>query len=101
MRRRKSVPTDIAREAAFGENVEFLVELVGKKSVVGIDSFRKKADLGLSFTNFLLVYTPGTDAVAPEGAQHEAVRLEDFGAEATKYLELSKAVNTRRAYRPK
>jgi site-specific recombinase XerD len=35
----------------------------------------------------------------PKGAQHQAARLEDIGAEATKYLELSKAPNTRRAYR--
>ena len=35
----------------------------------------------------------------PKGAQHQAARLKDIGAEATRYLEQSKALNTRRAYR--
>ena len=34
----------------------------------------------------------------PKAAQHHATRLEDIGAEATKYVEQSKAANTRRAY---
>jgi site-specific recombinase XerD len=37
-------------------------------------------------------------AVRPTGARHQAARLEDIGADATRYLEQSKAPNTRRAY---
>lgn len=37
--------------------------------------------------------------VRPAGAKHQAARLEDIGTEATKYLEQSKADNTKRAYR--
>ena len=37
--------------------------------------------------------------VRPAGAKHQAARLEDIGAEATKYLDQSKAENTKRAYR--
>lgn len=52
-----------ATSAAFGGNVEFVVELVGKKSRVGIDAFLKKTEGGLSFADLLQPYTPGTDAV--------------------------------------
>ncbi|MFO0840898.1 MAG: site-specific integrase [Gemmataceae bacterium] len=38
-------------------------------------------------------------APTPKGAQHHASRLEEIGSEATRYLEQSKAENTRRAYR--
>lgn len=38
-----------ATNAAFGGNVEFLVELVGKKSRVGIDAFLRKTEGGVSF----------------------------------------------------
>lgn len=38
-------------------------------------------------------------APSPTGAKHQATRLEDLGAEATKYIQQSKAENTKRAYR--
>jgi len=38
-------------------------------------------------------------ALRPTGAKHQATRLEDLGAEATKYIQQSKAENTKRAYR--
>ncbi len=42
---------------------------------------------------------PEASPSTPRAAAHHAARLEDIGAEATKYLEQSKAPNTRRAYR--
>jgi site-specific recombinase XerD len=36
--------------------------------------------------------------VRPTGAKHQATRLEDIGAEATKYVQQAKSENTRRAY---
>lgn len=38
-------------------------------------------------------------ARTPKAARHQAARLEEIGQEATRYLEQSKARNTRRAYR--
>lgn len=63
-----------ATSAAFGGNVEFLVELVGKKSRVGIDAFLKKTDGGLSFADLLQPFTPGTDPVL-DAAQKSADEL--------------------------
>jgi site-specific recombinase XerD len=40
-----------------------------------------------------------TQSVRPRAAQHHAARLKDIGADATKYLQQSRAQNTRRAYR--
>jgi integrase len=40
-----------------------------------------------------------TPTLRPTGAKHQAARLEDIGATATKYLDLSKSENTKRAYR--
>lgn len=42
---------------------------------------------------------PSSPTVRPAGAKHQAARLEDVGAEATRYLQQSKAENTLRAYR--
>ena len=38
-------------------------------------------------------------SVSPKAAKHHATRLEEIGTEASRYLEQSKASNTRRAYR--
>ena len=42
---------------------------------------------------------PPTQSRLPRAARAEAAKLEEIGAEARKYLEQSKAANTRRAYR--
>lgn len=46
-----------ATAAAFSGNVEFLVELIGKKSKVGIDTFFQKHAGGLSMTDLLEPFT--------------------------------------------
>ena len=60
-----------ATSAAFGGNVEFLIELVGKKGLVGIDAFLKKSDGGLSFFDLLQPYTPDPAAVPSDPVQQE------------------------------
>lgn len=64
-----------ATSAAFGGNVEFVVELVGKKSRVGIDAFLKKTDGGLSFADLLQPFNPGTEAVVPDAGQKHVDEL--------------------------
>lgn len=48
-----------ATESAFKENVEFLVELSGKKSVCGIDSLLSSSDTEVGFGNLLQPFEPG------------------------------------------
>jgi hypothetical protein len=60
-----------ATAAAFGANVEFLVELIGKKSRVGIDPFLEKSQGSLSFADLLQPYTPSGDTPAPDALQKE------------------------------
>jgi hypothetical protein len=60
-----------ATSAAFGENVEFLIELIGKKSRVGIDSFLAKSEGSLSFSDLLQPYTPSPEATPPDPLQME------------------------------
>ena len=50
-----------ATGAAFGGNVEFLVELEGKKSHCGVDAVIGQRDDGLSLRNLLETYTPRSD----------------------------------------
>lgn len=69
-----------ATSAAFGGNVEFLVQLVGKKSRIGIDAFLKKTDGGLSFADLLQLYSPGEE----EGVLDEAQKRADELAEAVR-----------------
>jgi len=47
-----------ATNAAFDSNVEFLVELVGKKSQCGIEAFLKQSQGEIGFRNILYEYTP-------------------------------------------
>ncbi|MBA3831853.1 MAG: hypothetical protein H0X34_08170 [Chthoniobacterales bacterium] len=47
-----------ATAAAFGGNVEFLVELVGKKSEIGVDAFLEKAKGVATFADLLEPYDP-------------------------------------------
>ena len=50
-----------ATGAAFGGNVEFLVELEGKKSHCGVDAVIGQRDDGLSLRDLLETYTPRSD----------------------------------------
>lgn len=63
-----------ATTAAFSGNVEFLIELIGKKSRVGIDAFLEKSEGSLSFADLLQPYTPSPDPVPRDTLQKE---LED------------------------
>lgn len=58
-----------ATSSAFGGNVEFLVELVGKKSRVGIEAFLRNAGGSPSFADLLQPYTPSADGDEPDPAQ--------------------------------
>lgn len=62
-----------ATDAAFGGNVEFLVELVGKKSRCGIDAVLGAGDDRLSFADLLQEYDPWGEEVT---ADPEQQRLE-------------------------
>ena len=50
-----------ATGAAFGGNVEFLVELEGRKGHCGVDAVIGQRDDGLSLRNLLETYTPRSD----------------------------------------
>lgn len=58
-----------ATSAAFGGNVEFLIELIGKKSRVGIDTFLGTSGGSPSFVDLLQPYTPAADAAVPDPIQ--------------------------------
>lgn len=47
-----------ATNAAFGSNIEFLVELTGNKARIGIDQFLGGKDKGTVFRNLLKTYIP-------------------------------------------
>lgn len=66
-----------ATNAAFGANVEFLVELKGKKSLCGVDAFLKPGTTEPGFVNLLRQFE-ATEAV-PADADQEALeeRLEE------------------------
>lgn len=51
-----------ATDAAFSRNVEFLTELVGKKSCVGIEALLTKEKGQLKFLDLLQEFTPGEPA---------------------------------------
>jgi hypothetical protein len=60
--------------SAFEGNVEFLVELVGQKSAVGVDAFLDKIKGSTSFMDLLEPYTPPDSPVG--NAEQEALELE-------------------------
>ena len=72
-----------ATDAAFGRNVEFLVELVGKKSKVGIDAFLQKSEGVLSFFDLLQLYVPSGAAAEVDADQRQ---LEDAAENAWRLL---------------
>lgn len=63
-----------ATEAAFSLNVEFLVELAGKKGALGIDALLAEAPQGTAFRDLLEPWSP--PAEAPPAPDPVAERLE-------------------------
>ncbi len=67
-----------ATNAAFESNVEFMVELEGKKSFCGIDALLAKAKGQVSLADLLEDYAPDADAPGPDKEQeHLEALLED------------------------
>jgi hypothetical protein len=69
-----------ATAAALRRNVEFLVELHGKKSVCGIDAFLSEGAGQMGFASFLKAYVPGQPSAEEEAKRKveetlDAVRL--------------------------
>lgn len=52
-----------ATQAAFHHNVEFMVQMTGKKSHVGIDRFLKQIENQTTFRDLLRPYTPGDEVL--------------------------------------
>lgn len=75
-----------ATDAAFNGNVEFLVELGGKKSVMGIDAFLARAEKTASFADLLVPFTPSSDADGSDPVQDE---LENFVEAARREVALT------------
>ena len=60
-----------ATEAAFQRNVEFLVELKGKKSICGIDAFLASSTGETGFASFLKDFVPADEVDAADAAQRK------------------------------
>ena len=58
-----------ATDAAFGPNVEFLVEMEGSKDRCGVDAFLSRGTDGLSLRDLLETYRPISDDPQPESAE--------------------------------
>lgn len=54
-----------ATDTAFGTNVEFMVELEGRKARCGVDAFLGRRESGLSFASLLEPYRPLSDEPVP------------------------------------
>lgn len=72
-----------ATDAAFGGNVEFLVELTGKKSRCGIDAVLGSREGNAALAALLHPYTPDQSADLPDPAQ---AALEEQVSEVRRYL---------------
>jgi hypothetical protein len=72
-----------ATDAAFHHNVEFLVEMVGKKSRVGLNVFLSQEKGRTSFADLLQAYTPSE---APTPIDPEAERLQGLADGARREL---------------
>jgi len=66
-----------ATEAAFRRNVEFLVELKGKKSVCGIDTFLAAGAGEAGFASFLKDFIPSDESEPANVAQRELEEVLD------------------------
>lgn len=62
-----------ATNAAFGGNIEFLVELVGDKSKCGIDAFLTQAAEGASFRELLQPFDPEAEQIDAERERLESL----------------------------
>jgi len=63
-----------ATNAAFNRNVEFLVELVGKKSTCGVDIFLETTKEQSKFADLWLEYQPLTEASETDAIQEQLER---------------------------
>jgi hypothetical protein len=54
-----------ATDAAFGPNVEFMVEMEGRKDRCGVDAFLSRGQDGLSLRDLLETYRPASDDPLP------------------------------------
>ena len=68
-----------ATDAAFGGNVEFLVELEGKKSQCGIETCLGTGDGPATFAGLLQEYLPNPDGVPVDEDQEKLERLIERG----------------------
>lgn len=75
-----------ATNAAFGNNVEFLVELGGKKSQCGIDSLLGRAEDDTGLAHLLQEYVPKTE----ELPDTERARLEELADGVRRALAMAK-----------
>lgn len=66
-----------ATDAAYNNNVEFLVELVGKRSRCGIDALMSQEKGVTSFIDLLQKFTPSVQPVTPDPLQVEIKRALD------------------------
>jgi hypothetical protein len=67
-----------ATDAAFGPNVEFLVEMEGRKDRCGVDAFLSKGQDGLALRDLLESYRPVSDDPLPETAESRLERRLDL-----------------------
>jgi hypothetical protein len=63
-----------ATDAAYTRNVEFMVELRGQKSRVGIDAVLREVKGGTSFRDLLEEYQPALEPIRPEPERDSAQR---------------------------
>jgi hypothetical protein len=82
-----------ATNAAFGGNVEFLVELIGKKSKVGIDALLNQADKRTTFASLLLPFEPPEVPTAADPDQKAADDLVDAARRSLVSMGLTAAVS--------
>jgi hypothetical protein len=66
-----------ATHSAYGGNVEFLVEMIGKKSKLGIDAFLQRSDGDTSFGLLLQEYVPSTEDLPADGLAQKLRKMVD------------------------
>lgn len=84
-----------ATDAAFNRNVEFMVGMIGKKSVVGIDRFLATSDGQIGFASFLKDYVPGTDATAVDKDKRDVKKALDLARLALSVYEMRIQVSSK------
>jgi hypothetical protein len=81
-----------ATDAAWQRNVEFLVELIGPRWKVGIETVLRKDDKAADFADLLQPYTPPSEPVLPTEEEEAALAATDRAREAISAADLSLAV---------